>query len=453
MVGSWCGCCVALVLGTVGCSSEDETSLDTGSGGNTGGSSTTSGGGGGGQGGGSGGSGAGSTVGCEGQPTVGTLACSSWSELGSFGPMDLAITNYAYTAAVTINGSGYPVAAWHEMDSGAYSIMVKRWNGNTWELLGGGPVDMDPAGHSQSPSLATDCAGNPVVAWGEDQEVYVKRWDGSAWQQLGTGSLRVTAGDDVYASQPSLAIDGTDRVIVTWYEWDASLARDVYVKRWDGSTWEQLGTGAIDMVATDSASAPVVAVGTDGQPVVAWNESDSHTGSTTRHETFVKRWTGSSWEQLGGGAIAPLSGIQTYSPSLRIDSTGAPVVALYELLADGSSSRVYVVRLEGGGWSRIGDDLPLGTDEDSTAPSLALDAADQPVVAWGLSTSDNNSVRASHFTGSAWQTIGPGALDIDSAETAYGQVVAIDPEGHVIIVWNEWNETNASFDIYAGQCD
>ncbi|RLB61201.1 MAG: hypothetical protein DRI90_11890 [Deltaproteobacteria bacterium] len=384
---------------------------------------------------------------------MGGLTCSTWSELGSFGPLDLDSANYAYTPAITIDGAGNPVAAWHEMASGAYSIMVKQWSGSSWEQLGPGPVDVDPAGHSQSPALATDCSGHPVVAWGEDQEIFVKQWDGSAWQQLGTASLRVSTADDAYASSPSLAIDGTGRVIVTWVEWDSNLASDVYVKRWDGSTWEQLGTGPIDMVAADSANAPEVAVGSDGLPVVVWDESDSHTGSTTRHETFVKRWSGSSWEQLGGGPIAPLAGIQTYGPSIRIDSTDAPVVALYELLSDGSSSRVYVVRLEGNSWTRIGDDLPLGTDEDSTAPYLALDAADEPLVAWNLSTADNNSVRASHWTSSAWVTIGPGALDLDAAETAYGQVAAIDPQGRPIVIWNEWSEANASFDIYVGRCD
>ena len=44
-----------------------------------------------------------------------------------------------------------------------------------------------------NPSLALDSSGNPVVSWSEcfdiactDRDIFVKRWNGALWVQLGT---------------------------------------------------------------------------------------------------------------------------------------------------------------------------------------------------------------------------------------------------------------------------
>ena len=57
-----------------------------------------------------------------------------------------------------------------------------------------------------------DVGGVPYVGWGETDgshgQLYVKRFDGSAWQQVGTGSMNVDTGHSV--SAPSLAgVGGT----------------------------------------------------------------------------------------------------------------------------------------------------------------------------------------------------------------------------------------------------
>jgi hypothetical protein len=433
---------VAALVAVGGCGSEGQETLSPTPGGGSGGMTTSLGG--------SGGGGAGGATACVGRPAVGALACD-----GSFEPIGEALdrtgTDYAYTPALTIDGTGQPVVAWHEMADGNYSIMVKAWTGAAWQLLGDGPVDLAPGSNSQAPALVTGCDGYPVAAWGEDHAVYVKRWDGAAWQQLG-GALNVRTADDVYAMTPAMAVDSQGRVLVAWTEWDSSLAYDVYVKRWDGSSWELLGGAQVDSIPEDFADSPALAVDAEDRPLVAWDESDAQTGSTTRHETFVARWQGSAWEQLGGGAIAPVEGIQTYSASLQLDATGAPVVALYELLADGLSSRVYVVRLEGDAWVEMADPFPLAAGESGNSPWLAFDGQGVALVTWNVSTATDNSVRLTRWDGGAWQQLGPDALDLEPAQSAYGQVLAIDPSGKPIVAWNEWSEPNASYDLYAVRC-
>ena len=87
-------------------------------------------------------------------------------------------------------------------------------------------------------SLAVDSAGNPVVAWSEwdgqlSKDIYVKRWNGTAWQLVGTTFLDVNVGQDAFS--PSLTLDSSGNPIVAWCEGDGASS-NVYVKRWNGSS-------------------------------------------------------------------------------------------------------------------------------------------------------------------------------------------------------------------------
>ena len=95
---------------------------------------------------------------------------------------------------------------------GSGNIYVKRWNGTSWVQMGG-ILDVDPNEYAFDSSLALDSSGNPVVSWDEcitynssfgrceSANVYVKRWDGSNWVQLG-GELDINPARNAEISQP-----------------------------------------------------------------------------------------------------------------------------------------------------------------------------------------------------------------------------------------------------------
>jgi hypothetical protein len=49
---------------------------------------------------------------------------------------------------------------------------------------------------------------------------------------------------------------------------------NVYVKRWDGSAWASFGDGFLDANTNQNAFAPSMRLDSSGSPVVAWRESD-----------------------------------------------------------------------------------------------------------------------------------------------------------------------------------
>ena len=90
----------------------------------------------------------------------------------------------------------------------------------------------------QSVSLAQTSDGNPVIAYtsvfeiGTSTDIYVKRWNGSNWVQLG-GTLDTNTNHFVY--EPSLALDSFGNPVVSWQEADSS-SQNIHVKRWNGSS-------------------------------------------------------------------------------------------------------------------------------------------------------------------------------------------------------------------------
>ena len=136
----------------------------------------------------------------------------------------------------------------------------------------------DSTGSSTYPSLAINSSGNPVVAWVEvtsgNSEIFLKQWNGTSWEELGgSASGGGISNNSSPSRSPSLAITSSDNLIIAWH--DGDLGDDeVYLKQWNGTSWEELGGSASDGGVHNSigiAYSPSVAVNNSGYPVVAYS--------------------------------------------------------------------------------------------------------------------------------------------------------------------------------------
>jgi hypothetical protein len=116
----------------------------------------------------------------------------------------------------------------------------------------------------EQPAVALDLAGRPAVAYrarANTFNVFVVRWNGTTWEELG-GS-----GDGVIqspaAAEPAVAIDDTGRPLVAW----------------------------------TAATAPSVALLPTGEPAVAWEDV-----SSGAREIYLQRWSGTAWVEIAGSA-------------------------------------------------------------------------------------------------------------------------------------------------------
>jgi hypothetical protein len=173
-----------------------------------------------------------------------------------------------------------PNAGWEEVGSSSAS--------------GGGISDNN--GGSYAPSVSTAPDGTPYVAWDDDSggtvvDIYIRRWNGNSWEEVGLGSAagRGISDSSGWSMHPSVAIAPDGTPYVAWYD-ATSGDSEIYVRRWNGNSWEEVGLGSASGggISDNSGGShdPSLAVALGGTPYVAWKD-----GSGWDEEIYVRRWT------------------------------------------------------------------------------------------------------------------------------------------------------------------
>ena len=235
-----------------------------------------------------------------------------------------------------------------------------------------------PLGAAASPPAIALVAGAPVVAWSDGAQVQAARWQAGAWTALpslgagtavrgaggafaviGNGALSLASGGPalVVGDAVAFAADGP-RAAAAWLAggavraarfdgaaWTAldplpapggtrvaiALRGDALAIAWDavggsagvsaalaaGTGWTRLGQ-LLDIDPQDDATLPAIAIGPDGNPVVAWREDLEGT-----HLGVLARWDGAAWHPLGGRSWSA----DVAAPVLALHAGGAPVIA------------------------------------------------------------------------------------------------------------------------------
>lgn len=231
-------------------------------------------------------------------------ANAGWEEIGAGSASGGGISNTTGKSRfsnVAVGPDGMPVVAWLADRSGTYRVYVRRWDGTTWAEMGSGSASdggiSNNVGDWQNPALAIGPDGMPVVAWAggsniSDGDIYVRRWDGTTWAEIGAGSASGGGiSHDPFDSQnPSLAIGPDGIPVVAWAKYGRNGAyAEVYVRRWDGAAWAEMDAGSatgggISNTKMDSWR-PSLAIGPVGAPVVTWFDN-----SSDKYQIYVRRY-------------------------------------------------------------------------------------------------------------------------------------------------------------------
>ena len=293
----------------------------------------------------------------------------SWVPVG--GALNVDATKGAFWPDITSVG-GVPYATWEESNGTHFQIRAARFNGTSWQAVGTS-LNVDSAQAGTVPSIAS-VAGVPYITWTESvttvnhDQIHVARLDpnGTTWDPVGT-ALNVDLAKQ--GNQPRIA-DVGGAPFVTWEE-GASGQRQVFVKKFNGTSWVSVGTGSLNVDATKDATDPHIA-GIGGAPYVAWEEADG-----SAEQDWVKRFDGTNWVTVG--------------PSLNIDpahSAARPSIAgvgtiPYALWSDGASgiSTVRVGRFDGTRWVLVGGPINSDPQMGGIPQSIAV-VGGFPYVSW-----------------------------------------------------------------------
>ncbi|PTL82536.1 Ig-like domain-containing protein [Vitiosangium sp. GDMCC 1.1324] len=332
----------------------------------------------------------------------------------------------------------------------------------------GGPLNA-VGGNTQlkDTAMVLDSQNNPVVAWSEEvttggrASIFVYRWDGNAFTPIGSALNGTPSGS---ASKPALALDGGGNPIVAWQESDG-FNENIYVKRWTGTSWQSVGTGALS-AENDTRSSPVPTPARNptltvrgNEIYVAWDETNIDQFSSI----YVRKSVGGgafTEAGTGGGLVNAVYKLTSASkPSLVLDSNGQPIVAFQEqTLEQYSPTNIYVMHLKPDGYWEYavppfyGDDtngyvsggLSASPGGDSWARdcSLAIDAQNNLYVAWTEETYTDGPRDIQVFRSigpQSWERVG-NPLSAYGAITTAGQPrIQATPSGKLFVTWKEFD--------------
>ena len=173
------------------------------------------------------------------------------------------------------------------LQAGAMGLPNAQWEeAGSGSATGGGISDND--GTSSAPSVAAAPDGALYVAWHDDSdvdeedEIYVQRWDGNSWEEMGEGSAAGggISDNDGVSREPSLAIGLDGNPIVAWHDNSPGERNyEIYVRRWGGSAWVEVGTGSATGGGISGnvgySTHPSLAISPDGTPYVAWSDDST----------------------------------------------------------------------------------------------------------------------------------------------------------------------------------
>lgn len=165
-------------------------------------------------------------------PVLKKTPSSTWTPQGA--PLISPAKNYCVAASLVVGGDNQPRIAWEESDtSTTSSIHAAYYDGSSWKMYN----DTVHTGttSNKTPSLVMGHDGNPMVAWSgyasPEQSIWVRRWTGSTWQQMGSRLSAVT-GPTTSGFQPVLALDKNGQPLVAWHESDGTVS-NIYVYRYN----------------------------------------------------------------------------------------------------------------------------------------------------------------------------------------------------------------------------
>lgn len=336
-----------------------------------------------------------------------------------------------------------------------------------------------PVGRPSSPAIAIDAAGHPSVAWSQagsgEPCIYLLHWTGERWAELGHSASGRGLSDTVgTALAPSIQIDADGHPVVAWQDL-TSGNYEIYLKRWNGTTWEEMQgsatKGGISQTLTGLSVDPSLTLEKSGNPLVAWEERFG-----ANSDVYIRRLNagrrGGKWEDVGGkagfhGGMGGKIGRSAF-PSMVLDGRDRPVVAWQDSLS--GPFQIFLRTWSGSQWEELGGSAGGGgishAKGNAIAASVALDSSGQPFVAWQQESGERSVIYVSRWDGKQWSGLGgsmtgegiiaglPGALLPSLAVDRGGTVIVAfqsGPPGHLRIYLRRW--TGSAWKPWPGTAD
>ena len=310
-------------------------------------------------------------------------------------------------SALDINANNQPAL----MLSDGSVIQVWAWDGSAWAQAGEGLTTEGLVN-----KFAVGANGEALVSYLEATEsgsgaLKVAFWDGTAWATLGE-MINLFPDSGSFNFDESLLITAEGQPVIAWTETPDFMSPDqVYVRQWDGSTWQPLGDlESLNLNTASSADMTAITALPEGGFMVAWGEDGM---------VFERTWDGTAWSDAA--QVGNHSDYQT--DLLSLETTPAGVVLTRALWSEGI---VEVSLYNNAEWLELPglESVPaLAAVGYADQISIGADAEGVIYLAWVNNT--DNVAGAARWNGTAWEDVGAAV----TFETLVSAPIAIAGDG------------------------
>ena len=209
----------------------------------------------------------------------------SWHDVG--GGMNSYVFGLGVFEGQLVAGGGFVLAG------STPASRVATWDGATWQALGNGFTAGVPVPSVWCFEVFNDelIAGGRFTQSGGTTLGNVARWDGASWQPLGSGVNQPGGVTSVY----DMTVYGSDLVVGGVFQVAGGITA-AHLAGWDGAAWHAMTPGGFEGAITDG----VTAVGIYRGDLVVGGGFSGLVG--VLDSAHLARFDGSEWSGLGGGA-------------------------------------------------------------------------------------------------------------------------------------------------------
>ncbi|NVO03494.1 MAG: T9SS type A sorting domain-containing protein [Bacteroidetes bacterium] len=193
----------------------------------------------------------------------------------------------AVTSLEVIGTNLYVGGCFSAAGGNANANNIAKWNGTTWSALGTGVNGMVMTIKAMGSDLFV--GGDFTAAGGNSNGTKIARWDGSSWNALGTGlNCYLIPGPPVTVM--AIETNGTDVFVGGTFCNIGGNPNFNYITKWNGSTWDSLGT---------SPNSSVYALKMKGNSLFVGGGFVNLGGNANIDR--IAKWENGNWTNLGSG--------------------------------------------------------------------------------------------------------------------------------------------------------
>ncbi|MGM0520245.1 MAG: LamG-like jellyroll fold domain-containing protein, partial [Campylobacterota bacterium] len=293
-------------------------------------------------------------------------------------------------SSVSLSADGNRVAIG---EIGSNSVKVYDFNGTQWNQLGNNIQGEVNSEYGYSVGLSDDGKTVAIGARGYDLsagkvEVYSYNSNNNSWEQLGSALI---GEDDNDKSGTSISLSRDGKVIAIGAPKNNNSSGHVRIYNYNGSSWNQLGAD-IDGMAENDRSGSSVSLSGDGMIVAIGAYLNSNLAPYAGH-TRVFKYDGSSWNQLGTDINGKIEHDQSgYSVSLSDDGKTVAIGAMYNDEIAFASGKAKIYKYNGTDWNQIGSDINGKVLYEYSGSSISLNKDGDKVAIGGYGASNSKGL-------------------------------------------------------------